>query len=62
MTPEEVLSIKPKILSQRQRELYFENGYILVERLLSQAWIERLRATTDEMIERSRSIKESNAV
>ena len=34
MTPDQVLSIKPKILTQKQREFYFENGYILLEKLL----------------------------
>ena len=55
MTPEQVLSTKPKILTQKQREFYFENGYMLVEKLLSDEWIERLRSTTDEMVDRSRS-------
>lgn len=62
MTPEQVLSIKPKVLTQKQREFYFENGYILLEKLLSDEWIERLRATTDEMVDRSRSIAKSDAV
>ena len=34
MTPEQVLSIKPKFLTQKQREFYFENGYLLLEKLL----------------------------
>ncbi len=34
MTPEEVLSIKPRILTQKQREFYFENGYLLLEKFL----------------------------
>ena len=54
MTPEQVLSIKPKILTQKQREFYFENGYILLEKLLPDSWIERLRAATDEMVDKSR--------
>ena len=62
MTPEEVLSIKPKVLTQKQREFYFENGYLLLEKLLSDEWVERLRATTDEMVDRSRGITNSDAV
>ena len=58
MTPEQILSIKPKMLTQKQREFYFENGYILLEKLLSDEWIERLRAATDEMVDRSRGIDE----
>ena len=30
MTPEQVLSIKPRVLTQKQREFYFENGYLLL--------------------------------
>ena len=62
MTPEDVLTIAPKILTQAQRESYFANGYLLLEKVLSDDWIERLRQATDEKINESRSIIESNAV
>jgi ectoine hydroxylase-related dioxygenase (phytanoyl-CoA dioxygenase family) len=62
MTPEAVLSIAPKVLTQRQRESYFETGYLLLEKVIPAAWLERLRATTDEMIEESRALTESDAV
>jgi len=62
MTPEQILSIKPKVLTQKQREYYFENGYLLLEKFLPDSWIERLRATTNEMVDRSRSVTKSDAV
>jgi ectoine hydroxylase-related dioxygenase (phytanoyl-CoA dioxygenase family) len=62
MTPEQVLAQKPKILTQKQREFYFENGYILLEKFLSDQWIERLRAATEEMVDRSKSVAASDAV
>ena len=62
MTPEQALSIKPKVLTQKQREFYFENGYILLEKFLPDEWIQKLRATTDEMVDRSRGIAKSDAV
>ena len=34
MTPEQVLLLKPRLLTQKQREFYFENGYILLEKIL----------------------------
>jgi hypothetical protein len=34
---------KPKVLTPKQREFYFENGYIILQRLLSDEWIARLR-------------------
>ena len=62
MTPEEVLSLSPKVLTQNQRESYFDKGYLLLEKLIDEEWLERLRAVTDEMIEESRSIAASDAV
>jgi ectoine hydroxylase-related dioxygenase (phytanoyl-CoA dioxygenase family) len=62
MTPEDVLSIEPKILTHKQRESYFADGYLLVERAISEKWLERLRGATNEMIEESRGITKSDAV
>lgn len=62
MTPEQVLEEKPRVLSQKQRERYFEEGYLLVEGAVPMDWIEQIRAVTVEMVERSRLQKKSNAV
>ena len=62
MTPEQVLAHKPKVLTQAQRESYFENGYLLVERAISEDWLRKLRAATDELVERSRTVAKSDAV
>jgi ectoine hydroxylase-related dioxygenase (phytanoyl-CoA dioxygenase family) len=62
MTPEQVLALKPKILSQAQRESYFRDGFLLVERAIGEDWIRKLRAATDELVERSRKVTKSDAV
>lgn len=62
MKIEEILAHPPKILSAEQREFYFENGYLLLEGLISQDWLDRLRETTAEMIERSREVTESGSI
>jgi ectoine hydroxylase len=62
MTPEQVLSYAPKVLSQKQREAYFRDGFILLAGFLSQDWIEKLRAITEEMVDRSRRVAKSDAV
>ncbi len=62
MTPEAVLSIAPKVLTQKQRESYFECGYLLVEKAIPDDWLERLRGATNEMIEKSRAVTKSDAV
>lgn len=62
MTPEAILRQPPLVLSQKQREAYFADGYLLLERMIPMDIIERLRATTTEMVDRSRSIAKSDAV
>lgn len=62
MTPEQVLALPPKVLSQKQREFYFAEGYLLLERIIPPDWIERLKHTTDEMVERTRSVAKSDKV
>jgi phytanoyl-CoA dioxygenase PhyH len=62
MTPEQILAQPPRVLSQAQRESYFGDGYLLLPKIVPVEWIERLRAATDELIERSRSVKKSDAV
>ena len=61
MTPDEVLSQKPKVLSQDQREFYFENGYLLLEKIIPDDWLTRLRTTIGAMVEESRQISQSDA-
>ena len=62
MTPEQILSIAPRVLSQSQREFYFREGYLLAERIIDDDWLKKLRAATDEMIERSRAVSKSDKI
>lgn len=62
MTPEQILSYPPRVLTQAQRESYFEKGYVLVENVVPDEWIERLRDVTNAFVEQSREITESDAV
>lgn len=62
MTPEQILAIPPLVLTQRQRESYFEDGFILLEKVVAGDWLTRLRAGTQELVERSRTVKQSDAV
>ncbi|MCS5598978.1 MAG: phytanoyl-CoA dioxygenase family protein [Rhodospirillales bacterium] len=60
MVPENVLAIPPKVLTQKQREFYFEYGYLLLEGMISDTWIASLRAATTEVIDESRKISKSD--
>lgn len=62
MTPEQVLSIRPRVLTQRQREAYFEDGFILLERFIDVDWLEQLRAATGRLVEASRAVRKSDSV
>jgi ectoine hydroxylase len=60
--PERVQDYAPKVLTQKQRHFYFENGYLLLDSIVPMETIERLRAVTNSMVDRSRSITISDAI
>ena len=62
MEPQDVLAHPPVVLSQDQREFYFENGYLLLERIVTDDWLERLRSVTREFVDTSRALEKSDAV
>jgi hypothetical protein len=39
MTPDQIMSIPPRVLNQKQREQYFEEGYLLLERVIDEEWL-----------------------
>ncbi|MBM3571217.1 MAG: phytanoyl-CoA dioxygenase family protein, partial [Alphaproteobacteria bacterium] len=62
MTPEDILRQPARVLTQTQRQFYFDQGYLLLERIVPDESIELLRATTREMLDRSRTVTKSDAV
>ena len=56
MLIDEIRRTPAKVVTEEQRESYWENGYLLLERLIPEEWLVRLRAATDEMVERSREL------
>lgn len=62
MKPEKILQHAPKVLSQEQREFYFENGYLLLENFIDNEWLDRLWQVTDGFIEKSKSKTKSDKV
>ena len=62
MTPEDILSHRPRVLTQKQREDYFQDGYLLVERFVDAVWLEKLKAGIDRLVERSRAQTKSDSV
>ena len=62
MTPEQILKIPARVLSQQQREDYFTNGYILLERFIGDEWLKKLRDATNELVEQSKKVTKSDTI
>ena len=50
------------VLTDDQRRQYAEQGWIAVPGLVDDAWLDRLASVTDEFVEQSRTLTESNVV
>jgi ectoine hydroxylase len=62
MLPEEILAQPPRVLSQSDRERYFEYGYVCVRNFIPAEQVATLKAVTDEFVAASRSETESSTV
>ena len=51
MTPEQILALAPRVLTQSQREAYFKDGFIILEKIIGDEWVRKLRDATDELVE-----------
>jgi hypothetical protein len=56
MTPEEILAQPAKILSQSDRECYFEHGYVGAPSVVSGTWLERIQACSERYVDESRNV------
>ncbi|MDE0049305.1 MAG: phytanoyl-CoA dioxygenase family protein [Rhodospirillales bacterium] len=55
MLNEEILAERPRVLTADQRAFYFRHGYLLLERFIGTAWLDRLHAVTESFVEASRT-------
>ena len=62
MTPEKVLSYSPQVLTQAQREDYFENGYIKVENLIPEETLIELQGVIAKVLDESRKETKSGSI
>ena len=60
MTPEQILAAAPLVLPERERERYFEDGFLAVPGYVGVAWLARLRAVVTAKIEESRALAASD--
>ena len=62
MSSEQILSHPPKVLSQEQREDYFDSGYVKVEELIPKKTLVELRRVIDKVLDASREESQSRKV
>lgn len=60
MKPDKILAHSPRILSQKQREYYFENGYLLLESFITGDRLARIQETVAGIVEKSREVAVSD--
>ncbi|MEM7133219.1 MAG: phytanoyl-CoA dioxygenase family protein [Chloroflexota bacterium] len=62
MKPEEILAYEPKVLTQTQREQYFENGFVSIENFVPPIIVDELVKVTDSFVDASRAETQSGRV
>jgi len=62
MTPDQILKQPARVLSQQQREHYFEHGYVGVEDLVPAEVLIPLQQTTESFVDESRGVTSSDDV
>ena len=60
MTPEDIRSHPPLVLTHEHRESYFANGFVAVDGLVPQDWVQRLTVQSEAFLEQSRAVTQSN--
>ena len=62
MTPDKILQEPARVLSQQQREHYFEHGYVGVEDFVPAEILLPLQQATESFVDKSRAVSSSDDV
>ncbi|HEU5190685.1 MAG TPA: hypothetical protein VFX14_13445, partial [Methylomirabilota bacterium] len=60
MLRDQILSLPPLVLTQRERERYFEDGFLAVPGYVGAEWVDRLRAVVVAKVEESCALTASD--
>ena len=60
MLEADILKHPPQAMTPAQREQFFEEGCLVLEGVIGNDWLQRLRAAMDDMIAESRSVTEND--
>jgi len=62
MLPDAIRQYPANVLTEAQREQYFRDGFLTLPNYVPPAWIARLQAALDELMERSRAVTRTDEV
>ena len=62
MRKEDILNVAPRLLTNRQREEYFERGFLTITDIVSDSWVEKLQSTSKKFLRASTSVEESGDI
>ena len=62
MTPEQILANPARVLTEMQREHYFEHGFVSVQSLVPESTLSELKAVTGHFLDQSRKVNASDDV
>jgi ectoine hydroxylase-related dioxygenase (phytanoyl-CoA dioxygenase family) len=62
MKPQDVLAHRATELSDAQRRAFFDHGFLVLPDYVPQAWLQRLRAAMAELLDRSRTVTQSDSI
>jgi hypothetical protein len=60
VTPQDILTHQPRVLTPGQREAYFSTGFLTAPGLIPPDWLHRLRSLSSQFLEASRAIVSSD--
>ena len=62
MKPQDVLTHPGIVLTEAQRQAFFDKGFVALPEYVPEPWLTRLRAATAELLDRSRSKSQSDGI
>lgn len=62
MRPSDVLSHPARVLTQQEREFFFDQGYVVKKEIISRDWIERLKDGVARLVDKARELTASDGV
>ena len=60
MLEADVLKFTPETMTTAQRQQFFADGFLVLEDVIDEDWLKRLRTATTELVEASREVPESD--